>query len=170
LRQKHFLRTGWSEPAVTRQDRPKRDYDRRRRLPSRRESPGRTAGAGGGSREPDTPGRLGLACHAVALAEQLDLLHLLEGLAESRFGVFELAFQVVGRALEVVAPLHRRLGVGRIGEMTGIVNPGAILLDLDVALEIAADALELADHAFDLGDPAAPLLDLKLLQANECFA
>ena len=103
-------------------------------------------------------------------AEQLDLPHLLEGFAERRLGVFELGFEVVGRALEVVAPLYRRLGVGRIGEMTGIVNPGAILLDLDVALEIAADALELADHALDLGDPAASLLDLKLLQANECFA
>ena len=45
-----------------------------------------------------------------------------------------------------------------------------ILLDLDVALEIAADALKLADHAFDLCDPAPPLLDLKLLQANECLA
>jgi hypothetical protein len=54
--------------------------------------------------------------------------------------------------------------------MPGIVNPGAILLDFDVALEIAADALELADHPLDLGDPATPLLDLKLLQANECFA
>jgi hypothetical protein len=50
------------------------------------------------------------------------------------------------------------------------MNAGAILLDLDVALEIAADALEFADHALDLGDAATPLVDLKFLQANECLA
>src|SRR5262249_13856590 len=106
---------------------------------------------------------LGPLAHLIALLEQLGLLHLLEGLAESRFGVVQLRFQVVRRALEVVAPLDRRLGIGRVGEMSRIMNAGAILLDLDVALEIAADALELADHALDLGDPATPLVDLKSL-------
>src|SRR5215831_5182816 len=108
--------------------------------------------------------------HLVAFIEQLDLLHLLEGLAQGRFGIFELDLQILRRALEVVAPLDRRLGIGRIGEMARIMNAGAILLDLDVALEIAADALEFADHALDLGDPATPLVDLKFLQANECLA
>jgi hypothetical protein len=107
---------------------------------------------------------------SVAFAEQLDLPHLLEGFAERRFGVLELNFQVVGRALKIVAALDRRLGIGGIGEMSWIVDAGAILLDFDVALETGADALEPADHALDLGDRAAPLLDLKLLQANECFA
>src|SRR5262249_37944969 len=109
---------------------------------------------------------LGPLAHLVALVEQLGLLHLLEGLSESRFGVLQLHFQFVRRALEVVAPLDRRLGIGRVGEMTRIMNAGAILLDLDVALEIAADALELADHGLDLGHPATPLLDVKFLQAN----
>src|SRR5215831_10982226 len=108
--------------------------------------------------------------HLVAFIEQLDLLHLLEGLAQGRFGIFELDLQILRRVLEVVAPLDRRLCIGRIGEMARIMNAGAILLDLDVALEIAADALEFADHALDLGDPTTPLVDLKFLQANECLA
>jgi hypothetical protein len=54
--------------------------------------------------------------------------------------------------------------------MTRIMNAGTILLDLDVALEIAADALELADHFLDLADLATPFVDLKVLQANECLA
>ena len=54
--------------------------------------------------------------------------------------------------------------------MPGIVNPGTVLLGLDLALEIAADALELGDHALDLRDLPALLVDLKLLQANERLA
>ena len=54
--------------------------------------------------------------------------------------------------------------------MRGIVDAGAILLDLDLALEIAGHALELGDHAFDLRDLPALLVDLKFLQANERLA
>src|SRR6476660_504506 len=113
---------------------------------------------------------LGSLAHLIALIEPHDLRHLLERLAQRRFGVLKLDLQVVGRALEVVEPLDRRLRVSRVGEMTRIMNAGTILLDLDVALEIAADALELADHSLDLTDPATPFVDLKLLQANECRA
>ena len=51
--------------------------------------------------------------------------------------------------------------------MAGIVDAGAVLLDLDLALEIGGHALELGDHVFDLRDLAPLLVDLKLLQANE---
>jgi len=54
--------------------------------------------------------------------------------------------------------------------MARVVDPGPVLLGLDVAIEIAADALELTDHGLDLGDLATLLVDLKLLQANECLA
>jgi hypothetical protein len=54
--------------------------------------------------------------------------------------------------------------------MGWIVNPGAVLLDLDFALEIAGHALEFGDHAFDLHDLPTLLVDLKLLQANEGIA
>ncbi len=53
----------------------------------------------------------------VALVEQLDLLQFLEGLGQMALGVFELDLQLVGRPLQVLAPLDRGLGVGRIGEM-----------------------------------------------------
>ena len=62
-------------------------------------------------------GRLGALAHLVALVEQLDLLELFEGFRERLLGVVELALQLVGGALEVLAALDRRLGVGRIGEM-----------------------------------------------------
>src|SRR5579864_6390788 len=75
--------------------------------------------------------------------------------------------QFVGRTLEVLAPGDRSLGIGRIGEVAGIVDAGAILLDLDLALEIGGHALELGDHGLDLGDLAPFLVDLKLLQANK---
>jgi hypothetical protein len=54
--------------------------------------------------------------------------------------------------------------------MRGIMDPRPVLLGLDVANELAADALELGDHRLDLGHPSAPLVDLKLPQANECLA
>ena len=107
--------------------------------------------------------------HLVALVEQLDLLQLLERLGERHAGVLELALQLVGRALEVVAPSDRRLGVGRIGEMRRIVDTGAVLLGCDFAIEIGRHAIEIGDHALDLRDPAPLLVDLKFPQANERF-
>jgi hypothetical protein len=50
------------------------------------------------------------------------------------------------------------------------VDAGAILLGLDFALEVAGDTIELGDHAFDLRDPAALFVDLKLFQADKRFA
>ena len=54
--------------------------------------------------------------------------------------------------------------------MRRIVDAGAVLLGLDLAFEVAGDALELGDHAFDLRDLAALLVDLEFLQADERFA
>jgi len=45
---------------------------------------------------------LGPLAQLVALVEQLDLLHFLEGLAEGGLGVLELDFELIGRALEVL--------------------------------------------------------------------
>ncbi|MGH8734454.1 MAG: hypothetical protein ACREVB_12270, partial [Burkholderiales bacterium] len=113
---------------------------------------------------------LGPLAHLVALVEQLDLLELLERFAKVRLRLVELRAQFGHRALEVLTPLHRGLGIGRIGEMRRIMDTGAILFGLDFALEVARDAIELGNHAFDLRDPAALFVDLKLLQANERFA
>src|SRR5439155_5730275 len=105
----------------------------------------------------------------VPLVEQLDLLELLEGFAEGGFGVVELVLELLRRAAEIVATGHRGLGIGRIGEVPGIVNSRALLLDLDLAVEIARHALELGDHALDLRHLPAPFLDLKFLQAEQRF-
>jgi hypothetical protein len=47
------------------------------------------------------------------------------------------------------------------------VDAGALLLALDLAVEVGGHALELGDHALDLSDLAAPLVDLELLQPDE---
>ena len=54
--------------------------------------------------------------------------------------------------------------------MRGIVDAGAVLLGLDLAVELAGDAVEFGDHGLDLGDLAPLLVDLKFLQADEGFA
>jgi hypothetical protein len=54
--------------------------------------------------------------------------------------------------------------------MPGIVNAGAILLRLDLAIQIDGHALELGDHALDLRDFPTPLVDLEFLEADERFA
>ncbi len=54
--------------------------------------------------------------------------------------------------------------------MPGVVDTGAILFGFDLAIEIAGDAIELGNHAFDLRNPAALFVDLKFLQADERFA
>src|SRR5471032_2383812 len=85
---------------------------------------------------------LGLLARVVALVEHLDLLELLERLAQRGLGVVDLDLELVGRALEVLAPADRGLGIGRIGEMGGIVDTGTVLLELDFAVEFARDAVE----------------------------
>jgi hypothetical protein len=54
--------------------------------------------------------------------------------------------------------------------MGGIVDADAFLFGANFALEIAGDPLEFRDHALDLSDPSALLVNLKLLQANERLA
>ena len=54
--------------------------------------------------------------------------------------------------------------------MPGIVDPGALLLRLDLALEIDRHAVELGDHALDLRNPAPLLVNLKFLQPDERLA
>jgi len=110
---------------------------------------------------------LRVVAHLVALVEHLDLLHLIESFRESTLGVFQLALEVDRRAPQILAPLDRGLGVGRVREMRRIVNAGALLLRLDLAIEVAGDSLEFADHDLDLSDLAALLIDLEPLQANE---
>src|SRR5215475_13081536 len=111
----------------------------------------------------------GALAHLVAFVEQLDLLQFLERFAERRLGVVELSLELADRALEILAPLDRGLGISRIGKMRRIVDAGAILLDLDLAVEVDGHALELGHHRLDLRDLAPLLVDLKLPQADERF-
>ena len=54
--------------------------------------------------------------------------------------------------------------------MRGIVDARAVLLGLDLAVEIAGNAVEFGDHRLDLGDLAPFLVDLEFLQADQRFA
>src|SRR5215813_6614782 len=108
--------------------------------------------------------------HLVALIEQLDLLHLLEGLAQRPFGVLKLDAQLIGGTLEIVAPVYRSLGIGWVGEMARVMNPGPVLLHLDLALKIDRHTVEFGNHALDLRNPAPLLVNLKFLQPDERLA
>jgi hypothetical protein len=109
----------------------------------------------------------GAFAHLVALVEQLDFLELLEGFGKRRTGVVELAFKIIGRTLEIVAPGDRRLGVGRIGEMRRIVNPGSLLLGQDLAIKIDGHAIEVGNHGLDLRHLPPLFIHLKFPQANQ---
>ena len=45
----------------------------------------------------------------------------------------------------------------------------ALLLGLDFALQVDRHTLEIGDHAFNLANPAALLVDLKFLQTDQRF-
>ena len=92
-----------------------------------------------------------------------------KGFAQEALCFLELDSQLVGRTGEVFPALDRGLGIGRIGEMRGIVDPGALLLGVNFALQIDRHALEVGDHPFNLGDPSALLINLKFLQADQRF-
>ena len=47
--------------------------------------------------------------------------------------------QIVRRAAQILAPLRRGLGVGRVGEVSRIGDPGLLLLAVDLAVEIFDD-------------------------------
>src|SRR5665811_1813361 len=112
---------------------------------------------------------LGLFARMVPLVEHLDFFELLERLAQRSLSVVHLDFEFIGRALEILAPAHRGLGIGRIGEMGGIVDSGAVLLELDLAVEFGRDTVEFGDHRLDLGNLAPLLVDLKFFQADKDF-
>ena len=84
-----------------------------------------------------------------------------------RLGFVKLHFQVIDRAAEIFPALGRGLGIGRIGKMRGIVDASAILLGLDLALEVDAHAVELGDHGFDLRGAAALLVHLEFPQPDQ---
>ncbi len=48
--------------------------------------------------------------------------------------------------------------------------PGAVLLGLDLAVEVGGHALELADHVLDVGDLARLLVSLEAFQPERRFA
>ena len=106
----------------------------------------------------------------VALIQHFDLLELLECLTEGGLGIVKLHAQFVGRVLEIFAARRRRLRIGRIGKMSGIVDTRTVLLDLDLALEIAGNTVELGDHRLDLSDLAPLLVDLKFFKTDKGFA
>jgi hypothetical protein len=53
--------------------------------------------------------------------------------------------------------------------MSRVVDSRTVLLDLDLALKIAGNAVELGDHRLDLGDLPPLLVDLKFLETDEGF-
>ena len=58
------------------------------------------------------------------------------------------------RGQQVGATLTRCLGEGRVGEMRGILDAGALFFGRDLAREIGSHMLEIADHRLDRGNLA----------------
>jgi hypothetical protein len=81
-------------------------------------------------------------------------------------GAFDLAGELGDRAFQVFAARHRGARIGRIGEMAGVADPGALFLGGDLAVEIERHAGELGHHRFDLAHAPALFLDLEALQSN----
>src|SRR5262249_669002 len=81
----------------------------------------------------------------------------------------ELHPQFIGRVLQIFPTRVRGLGIGRIGEVSGIMDARAVLFDLDFALKLSGNPIKFGDHRLDLGDPAPLLVYLKLLQTDEGF-
>lgn len=54
--------------------------------------------------------------------------------------------------------------------MRGIVNPRAVLLDLDFPLKIAGHAFEFGGHALDLHELPPLFIHLELLQTDDGIA
>jgi hypothetical protein len=54
--------------------------------------------------------------------------------------------------------------------VSGVVDTGALLLDLDLAFELSGNTIELGDHRLNLGDLAPLLVDLELFQTDKGFA
>ncbi len=106
----------------------------------------------------------------VALRQRLDLGELRGGFVEGGLGRGQLILQRALGSGEVITPLRRGLGEGRIGEMAGVVDAGAFLLGDDLVVQILRHALELGDHAFDLRDLTPLLLHLKPLKADSTLA
>src|SRR5918998_3066788 len=104
---------------------------------------------------------------ALPILEALRLLQVLEGLAEFGLRIVELGMEVLGRLAEIVAPLPSRTGIGRVGEMVRVSDPGFLLFHSDLAIEISRHAVELGDHHLDLCNSPALVVDLKALEADE---
>jgi len=113
-------------------------------------------------------GLFGALAHLVALIEQFDFLQLFKRFRKRILGLVELALEFVGRPLEVFTAGDRRLRIGRIGLVSGIVNVRSVLLDHDLPVGIIGHALELGDHHLDLRHLAALFINLKALQADQC--
>src|SRR6185312_2777021 len=106
----------------------------------------------------------------VAFLEELHLPEVGASFIELPARRLEPRLEVCGRCGQIVAPLDRRLGEGRIGVVVDVGYAGPLLLDRDLAVEVASHMVEVADHGLDLGNLPALLLDLKALQADHCVA
>jgi len=75
---------------------------------------------------------------------------------------------LTGVFLEVAREVARKYE-GKVTWDDRIVDACAILLDLDLAIELTGNPVKLGNHRLDLGDLATLLVNLKFLQTDEGF-
>jgi hypothetical protein len=96
-----------------------------------------------------------------------DLLEFRLGLGALDHGRRKLSLELLDRGQEIVAPLDRGLGEGRIREMRNVADAASLLLRDHLIVEILRHPLELGDHRLDLRDLAALFAHLETLQADQ---
>ena len=81
-----------------------------------------------------------------------------------------LVLEVADGLEDIVAPGPGRLGGHRIVEMGGIVDAGALLLDLHLGVEIIIFAHEIGDHRLDIGDLPPFFFSAEAVQPEKRFS
>jgi hypothetical protein len=88
---------------------------------------------------------------------------------EFALGAVQLTPEFIRRMDDLLTPCTRCPGVGRVGKMARVGDSGPAFLVGDLTVKVRGHALEVSDHGFDLRHTTALFIDLKLLQADQCF-
>ena len=102
-------------------------------------------------------------------AHMASFISPIERWADNNYAPYELDYLYHQKpdSSEIVAPLHRRLGKGRIGEVIDVGNAGLLFFGGDLKIEFAGHPVEFGDHHVELRDLPALLVHLKSFQAND---
>ncbi len=100
---------------------------------------------------------------------QLVFLELGEGFVKFFAQTGKLRFQLFNGALQVVPWVQRGFCEGWIRIVTDVADAAALLLGLNLLVQIRFHPAEIGDHRLDIGDLTAFFVNLEPMQAYKCF-